>query len=279
MIFAFIAAILNAVDLVITKKVFNVFRNLTYTTFVVWLFIWITILGLATYPWLIQVNTIALTPYYLLLLAALAFIAANYNLLYYFGLRYEKVSEIEPFLLFEPLITIVIASVFYADERIWQIYVAGFIAGGLLAWSHIKKRRLKLGKPLLAILGYALLVGLEAVVVRQLLVAYSPIALYVVRAALVALVLWIITMGKINKISIKQVPYFILLAATAIGSQALVYYAYITQGISATALVLMISPVLIYLLAISVLKEKLSYKNIITSIAVILLVIWVTLIR
>lgn len=279
MIFAFIAAILNAIDLIVTKKVFNVFRNLSYTTFVVWLFIWIIILGLTTFPWLIQINATALTPYYLLLLVALAFIAANYNLLYYFGLRYEKVSEIEPFLLFEPLITIVIASMFYADERIWQVYVAGFIAGGFLAWSHIKKRHLKLGKPLLAILGYALLVGLEAVVVKQLLGTYSPIALYVVRAALVVLVLWIITMGKIGKISIKQIPYFILLAATAIGSQALIYYAYITQGISATSLVLMISPVIIYLLAVSILKEKLSWKSIVTSMVVISLIVWVILIK
>jgi len=279
MIYAILASIINAVDLIVTKQFFNVFKNLKYTTFIIWLFVWIIIIGSLTAPWLIQIDSAASSLYYLVLLLTLAIIAANYNLLYYFGLRYEKVSEIEPFLLLEPLATILIASVFYADERIWQVYIAGFVAGGFLAWSHIKKRHIKLGKPLLAILGYAVLVGLEAVVVRQLLVVYSPIALYVARAMMVALILWIIEKGQIRKISLKQIPYFILLAITAIGSQTLIYYAYRIQGINLTSLALMLSPVLIYLLSVSVLKEKLNWKNLVTSVIVVVLIIWVTLIR
>ncbi len=279
MIYAILASIINAVDLIITKQVFNVFKNLRYTTFVIWLFVWIIIVGSLTAPWLIQIDSAASSLYYLVLLLILAVIAANHNLLYYFGLRYEKVSEIEPFLLFEPLVTILIASAFYANERIWQIYIAGFIAGAFLAWSHVKKHHLKLGKPLLAILGYAVLVGFEAVIVKQLLAVYSPIALYVVRAIIVALVLWILEKGQIGKITLKQIPYFVLLATTAIASQSLVYYAYRIQGINLTSVVLMLSPVLIYFLSVLVLKEKLNWKNLITSVVVISLIVWVMLIK
>ena len=276
MIYALWAAIVDALDLITTKKVFNVFKDLTHKSFTLWLFIWIIIIGLVVSPWFVQINSLAVTPYYLGLLLLLAFLAANQNLLYYFGLQYEKVSEIEPFLLFTPLITIIIASMFYSDERIWQIYVAAFIASAFLAWSHMKKRQIKLGPPLVAILGFAVLEGFSAVIVRQLLDVYSPIGLYLIRAIVVALFLWILAKGEIVKITVKQIPYFILLAVTAIAGQSLIYYAYQAQGISTTSLILMLSPVLVYGLSVLVLKEKLNWKNIITSIAVMALIIWVT---
>ena len=67
-----------------------------------------------------------------------------------------------------------------------------------------------------------------------------------------------------------------MLAITAIAGQSLVYYAYQAQGISTTSLVLMLSPILVYGLSVLVLKEKLNWKNIITSAIVMALIIWVT---
>lgn len=276
MIYPFIAVVIDAFLLILTKKVFNTFKNLNQSTFALWIFLWITILGLLSSPWLVQINSLALTPHFLWLLLALAFLAANYNLLYYFGLKYKNVSEVEPFFLFNPLIAILIAGMFYTDERAWQIYVAAIIAGACLAWSHIKKRHLAIGKPLLAILGYSLLFGLEAVVIRQLLAVYSPVALYLVRAIVTALFLWIMYRGTIPMLTKKQTPYLIAIAAGAIAVNALIYFAYSLQGISSTIIVLILSPILVYILSVIWLKEKLRLKNVITSIIILLLVIWVT---
>lgn len=277
MIYALWAAVLDAVDLITTKKVFNVFKNFNNKAFSLWLFIWIIIVGLVVSPWFVQIDSAATTPYYLGLLLLMSFLAANYNLLYYYGLEYEKISEVEPFLLFNPLITILIASMFYADERMWQIYVAAFIASAFLAWSHMRKHQLKIGPPLLAILGYAVLEGFSAVIIKQLLVVYSPLGLYLVRALIVVLFLWILEKGRIARITTKQIPYFILLAVTAIVGNSLIYYAYQAQGISATSLVLMLSPILVYGLSVVILKEKLNWKNIVTSAIVMALIIWVTI--
>lgn len=279
MIYPFIAVIIDAFLLISTKKVFNLFKNLNQSTFALWLFFWITVLGLLVSPWLVQINKLALSSHFLWLLLALAFLAANHNLLYYFGLKYKNVSEIEPFFLFNPLVIIIVAGVFYADERSWQIYVAAIIAGAFLAWSHVEKRHLAIGKPLLAILGYSLLAGLEAVVIRQLLVAYSPVALYLIRAIITALFLWVMHRGTIPMLNKKQVPYFILMAAGAIAISALIYFAYSLQGISSTMIVLVLSPVLVYILSVVWLKEKLKWKNIVTSVVIILLVIWVTFLK
>jgi len=280
MIAAFVASIFTAIDLIITKKAFNVFSNLSFKTFSLWVFIFIIAVGLIVSPWFVQIDVpLATNPHFLWLLLIMAFLSANYNLLYYFGLRYEKLSEIEPFLLFDPIITILIASLFYADERFWQLYAAAFIAGGFLAWSHIKKRHIKFGKPLLAILGFSILAGLEAVVIKQLLVAYSPTALYLVRAIIVALFLWILQKGKIVPITIKQIPYFLLIASSAVLIQSLVYYAYHNIGISLTELMLLLSPVLVYGLSSIILKERLGWKNLVTSAVVIMVIIWVILIK
>lgn len=280
MIVAFIASIFSAVDLIITKKVFNIFKNLSFKTFSFWIFIFIIAVGLIVSPWFVQIDvSVATTPYFLWLLLIMAFLSANYNLLYYFGLRYEKLSEIEPFLIFDPIIIILIASLFYPDERFWQLYIAAVIASGFLAWSHIKKHRIKFGKPLLAILGFSILAGLEAVVIKQLLIVYSPTALYLVRAIIVALFLWVIQKGRVAPITVKQIPYFVVLASFAVLVQSLVYSAYRNIGISLTEFIFLLSPILVYSLSSIILKEKLSWKNLVTSTVVVALVLWIILIQ
>ena len=280
MIGAFIASIFGAIDLIVTKKIFNVFKNLYFKTFSFWIFIFIIAIGLIVSPWFVQIDVpIATTPYFLWLLLIMAFLAANYNLLYYFGLRYEKLSEVEPFLIFDPIVTILIASLFYPDERFWQLYVAAFITGGFLAWSHIKKRRIKFGKPLLAILGFSILAGLEAVVIKQLLIVYSPTALYLVRAIVIVLFLFILEKGKITKITAKQIPYFVLLAGFAVLIQSLIYSAYRNIGVSLTEFILLLSPILVYSLSSIILKEKLSWKNLVTSTVAVAFLIWIILIQ
>lgn len=279
MIYPFIAAVIGAVSLVFEKKVFNKFKQLDQIAFAWWLFFCIVIVGLAVSPWLVTINPLAITPYFLWLLLALAFLAANYNMLFYFGLRYKNVTEIEPFLLFNPLIAILIAGLFYHDERSWQVYLAAIIAGALLAWSHIKRKHIVIGKPLLAILGYSLLFGFEAVIIRQLLIVYSPVALYLIRAIITTLFLWIVSKNNIPMIKIEQIPYFLVIATGAVIVNTLVYLSYQLQGISSTIFILMLSPILVYALSVFMLKEKLKWKNILTSIVILMLIIWIALIQ
>jgi len=279
MLYPFLAVIFDAITLIATKRVFVKFKDLDYKSFAWWLFFWIIIVGAALAPWLVSVSPVAAQPYYLWLLLALVFLAANYNLLYYFGLEYEKVCEIEPFLLFNPLVAIVIASLFYADERSWHVYVAAVIASLALAWSHVDHRHLKLSPPLLAIVGFSLLHGLEAVVIKQLLVAYSPLALYLVRCVMTVLFLGIVAKGKVGRIRWREFPYFLLIALGAVATSVFVYSAYRTVGISLTMGALFLSPILVYLLSVVYLREKLNWKNLVSSLVIIGVVIWLAIVR
>lgn len=276
MIYPFIAAIIDAFDVVATKRFFNIFKQLSPRMFAWWVFVWITVLGLILSPWLVHIEHQALSPYYLVLIVLMTFLAANYNFLYYYGLKSEHLADIEPFFLFNPLVTILIASLFYPSERSWQLYLAVIIAGGLLAWAHIKKHHLSLGKPILAVLGFSLLFGLEAVIIKQLLAVYSPVALYLVRVITTALFIWILEKGRIAMFTMKQLPYFILLAVGALVVNSLIYTSYKLSGISSTIFVIILSPILVYALSVMFLKEKLIWKNVITSLGIVLLVLWIT---
>src|SRR4030042_6503526 len=142
MIYPFIAVVFDAVALIVEKKFLNTFKNFSYSAFVFWVFASIAVLGLLTSPWLVTISPSAVTPRLLLMMLALVVLVANYNLLYFFGLKHQAVSEVEPFFLFNPLVAVLIAGAFYADERFWQIYVATVIAGVFLGWSHLRGRQL-----------------------------------------------------------------------------------------------------------------------------------------
>jgi drug/metabolite transporter (DMT)-like permease len=206
-------------------------------------------------------------------------LAANYNLLSYYGLKHDKISHLEPLLLFSPLLTILIAGLAYPDERAWQIYLATGLAGAVLLWSRWHAGSIKFDRAMWAMVGFAVLFGIETALIRQLLQVYSPISLYVVRCITTALFLWILGRGRLALITWRQALVFLLLAAAAVAVNGLIYFSYHAQGISATIMVLIISPVLVYTLSAAVLKEKLSPRDIIASVVVVLLVLWANLSR
>ena len=68
-------------------------------------------------PFLGEVNlTLALQPSSLLLIGSMIVVAAGWNMLYYAGIKGEKVNITESILIFMPITTIVLAGVIYPDR-------------------------------------------------------------------------------------------------------------------------------------------------------------------
>lgn len=279
MIYPFLAVVFDVITLIATKRLFRRFGALTYRSFAVWLFIWIIAIGLVLAPWFASVHPTALEPRYLWMLLAIALLAANHNLLYYFSLEREKITAIEPFLLVSPIITILIANLFYASERSWHVYVAAGIAGAVLSWLYLRKCHLKLDLSIKALVGFAILYGLEAVVIKQLLAVYSPLAMYLVRATVTAIFLLVLEKGRLVRLTPRQIPYFLLIAGAAVAASTAIYSAYREVGISLTIFMLLLSPILVYLLSALWLREKLTWKNMVASAVIVGLVIWLAIVR
>ncbi|OGB74788.1 hypothetical protein A2810_00545 [candidate division Kazan bacterium RIFCSPHIGHO2_01_FULL_49_10] len=279
MIYPLLAAAIDAVALVITKRSLGVFKQLTNQAFSFWLFIFIVAVGLITLPWTGHIDPQAFSLNYIFLILIMVILAANYNLLYYYSLKHERVSQLEPLLLFNPLLTIVIAGLVYPDERAWQIYLSTILAATLLVWSRWHAGSIKWDRAMWAMVGFAVLYGIEVAIIRQLLNVYSPISLYLVRCATTGLFLWILGRGRVPLISWRQAGYLLGLAISAVVATGLVYFSYHAAGVGATVMVMIISPVLVYGLSAVVLKEKISFRDIVASIGVVLLILWATLSR
>lgn len=275
--YPFLVVAFDAITLIATKRLFVKFKQITYRSFAWWLFVWIVVVALVLSPWFFHIDPAAFSHQYIWWMLALVFLAGNYNLLYYYGLEYENIAEAEPFLQFNPLLAVVIASLFYADERSLHIYLAIIVAGLVLTWSQVKRKQLSLKKPLLALLAFSVLYGLEAVVIKHLLVVYSPLALYLVRAIMIVVFLWILQKGSIQPIQIKHIPHFLLVASGAVAASVFLYLSYQTVGISTTIFTLLLSPILVYGLSAGYLREKVLLKNLISSAVIVGLVVWITL--
>lgn len=279
MLYPLLAAVIDSFALVFAKRFLNIFKKLSAPAFAFWVLLFIILVGLATLPWTGHIDRAALSWPYLLLAIAMAALAANYNLLYYYTLKREQVARIEPFLLFNPLVTIAIASLIYADERVWQIYLAAGLAGALLLWSRWQRSGFQWGLAMWAMVGFAILYGIEVAIIRQLLTVYSPVALYLVRSVVTILFLWVLERGRFPSITWRQALYLLALAGSAVLVAGLVYTSYHLRGVGQTVVVLILSPVLVYLLSAAVLKEKLLSRDIVASVGVVALVLWASLWR
>jgi len=274
-----IAVIASAIFVVISKTFFRRYGRLTSREFV-----WLQFVGIVGVLWLAapfftQLPTRELLVSSSVMMLGIVALAVVGNLLYYWGLEHEKISEIEPFLLFTPLVTILIASAFYANERIWPVYVTAVIASIVLGWAHLKRKHLAFRLGLVVILVYALVNGFEVVITRHLLDIYNPFTLYLLRSTGILVLLSLVAAPKFGWLKLHHFAMMGILGALAVGSVVATYAAFQLRGVSETIFVFTLGPVLVYLLSVVFLQERWQRKNIIASVIILALVAWVSLLK
>jgi len=274
----FIAVVANAIYLTISKAFFKRYHKLTSREFN-----WLQFAGILLVLFLLMPFfgewSASLSNTAIWLLVGIGVLSILGNVLYFWGLSHEKISEVEPFLLFNPLITIVIASLFYSDERSWPIYIAAFLASIILGWSHIKKHHLSFTWGVLAILSFSILYGFEAVMTKALLYELSPIMLYLFRCLIIFVGLSIFVRPNLSVIKKHHLAPFGILGGLAAAAVIATYTAFHILGLSQTIFVFILSPILVYILSVIFLDDHWKTKNIVASIIIAILVIWVNLIR
>lgn len=204
------------------------------------------------------------------------------NLFLFFAIKWERISNIEPALITEPLWTILIALVFSFFtqgffERDFNVIIPGFIAAIALVISHVRKHHLEFNKYFTAAIFASFFFGLELVVSRLILDYFTPISFYFFRCTGVFLISLILFRPQFSKIS-KRVRWNILLIGSLwVAYRVLVYYGYILLGVYFTTLLVMLAPVFVYIFARFVLKEKLDKRNIFAAAVIVACVLYVIL--
>lgn len=204
------------------------------------------------------------------------------NLFTYYSMKWEKVSNIEPAKILEPLFVIILA-IFFSYlvngdlfDRKLSVIIPAFVAGLALIFSHIEKHHLNFNKYFIAAVLGSFFFALELVISRLILDYYSPMTFYFLRGLSIFTLSLIIFRPKMRKIQTKVKFQILAIGILWVLFRVIVYYGYINLGVIFTTLIIMLSPVFIYFFAYVFLKEKLKLKNVLSAIVILLSVLYAT---
>ncbi len=218
----------------------------------------------------------------ILLFAAVILFSIIANLFVFYSLKWEKVTNLEPARILEPLFIVLLAlllSFFLKGfERNSNVIIPAIIASIALVFPHIKKHHLQFSKYFIAAILGSFFFALELVLSSLILQFYSPITFYFIRCASVFLISLIIFRPKLKPLKDKKIPVLIFVTgAVWVAYRMAIYFGYAKYGVTFTTLIIMLSPVFIYFIANRFLKEKLNWKNILSSLIIIGCVIYAIL--
>lgn len=201
------------------------------------------------------------------------------NLLVFYSLKWEKVSNLEPARVLEPLFIIFLAiifSFFVSDlyERNFNIIIPALIAGAALIFSHVKRHHLTFNKYFIAAVLGSFFFAVELVVSMLILNFYSPMSFYFLRSSAILLISFIIFRPNFKKLDTKVRWLIFLTGAIWAFYRVIIYYGYLNIGIIFTTLIIMLGPIFIYIFAKIFLKEKLNWRNVVAGIVIAASVIY-----
>lgn len=239
----------------------------------------IALLPLIYFFW--KLDSQALKPINIIIFLSIILFSITANLFTFYSMKWEKVSNLEPAKVLEPLFVVLLAitfSFFFEElyERNLKVIVPAMIAGFALIFSHIKKHHLEFNKYFIAAILGSFFFALELVITRLILNFYSPVTFYFFRCTSIFLISLILFKPKFSKL--KKVKYHILITGIIwVMYRVIVYYGYINLGVIFTTLMIMLGPAFIYLFAWKFLKEKPTWKNILAAIVIVLSILYATL--
>ena len=216
----------------------------------------------------------------ILLFAGIIASAIAANILIFYSEKWEKVTNLEPARILEPLFTILLAlllSFFTIGiyDRNFNVIIPAIIASLALVFPHIKKHHLNFNRYFLSAIFGSFFFALELVLSKPLLSFYSPISFYFIRCAAIFMISLVAFMPSLKPLKDKKTSLMILITgAIWVVYRIAIYFAYLQYGVTFTTLILMTGPILIYILANRFLKEKLNWENILSSLIIIACVIY-----
>lgn len=218
----------------------------------------------------------------ILIFLGVVIISVLANISMFFAIKWEKVSNLEPALILEPLFTVLLALIFslfiqglYDTKP--TVIIPAIIAGITLVVTHIKKHHLDFNKYFLAAIAGAFFFALELVMTRLILDYYTPISFYFLRSTAVLLLSFLLFRPKFSKLKSSVKWQILLIGALWVLYRIIVYYGYLKLGFIFTTLIIMLGPIFVYLFAKIFLKEKLEKRNIIAAIIIVGCVLYAVL--
>jgi drug/metabolite transporter (DMT)-like permease len=176
----------------------------------------------------------------------------------------------------QPLLTILLASIFLANERNFAVVVAAIIAGVALIVSRINHEHLEFNNASIGLIFAVVLMSVELILIDLLLPVLSPVALYAVRTGLIAIFFFIYYRPRLRAIADHH--YGLIAATSALGVAQMVskFYGFQEFGVVYTSLILVLAPVIVYIVSTFWLHERLKPRTLACSIVILACVLYAT---
>lgn len=272
MLSAFLAALLNPIEVIGTKEIFKKER-VNYKSFMVLSFFFIFVFCAIAFISLGEVGADFFTPFYLSCMAGIVVVAYFSNLLYYYALSGDKVSNVQPISALSPIAAMLTAALFFSDERDWLVLAIASVAATALLISKIERQHLKFSKYFWAMVAAIFLIAIDSIFAKYLLEVMSSVALYTIRCGFLSFLLLstlrpnLRVFGKKRVLSIAGVAFVITIETFGY------YYAIHSIGIVKTSLIFLLAPVLALLASKFYLREEIKPKAAIADVVIILCVL------
>jgi len=262
---------------VLVDKIILTRKRIALHVYIPVLFLFLCLTVGVLFPFLGWVNADFFKPLYLLVFLAMIVAAIIWNLFYYRGLQSEKVHEYELIMMFQPLLTILLATLFLKGERNIHIIIASVIAAIALIASHIKKQHFELSPGAWKLVWAVIFISIELILLKVLLNVFSPVALYFFRTGILFIFFFLYYRPQLNKIA--PLNLWLILASAALGTVQMVakFYGFEAYGVIYTSLILILSPLLVYILSTLFLHERLKTRTVVSFLVILGCIVYATI--
>jgi len=179
------------------------------------------------------------------------------NIFFYRALDGDSLGEIETISLINAIPVLIVSSILFVDERNFSILIPALVASSAVIWAHWQRHHFRMVRGTwLFFLWYFIYAPVSAILSKELLSVWNPIALELVRSGVLALIFTILFWQQVRRVP-RNVFLFLLATNTLTSiSWILYYYGYQRLGVVYTVLLFSLQPLLVYAASILYLKEK-----------------------
>ena len=276
MIEAVIASLGYAGGVVADKITLSKYR-VPLLRFIPLLFIWLAVITAIFVPVWGKINYHSLIQTrYILIFLLLIIVACLWNVFYYRGIQKEEVHEFELIMMLGPLFTIIFAEIFLPDERSVPSLIAGLIASLALIATRFRRHHLKISITAWQTMLAMILMSFESILIKEMLNIMSPVTLYFIRTAVIAIVFLILYRPKLFSMSREAYALVILSAIFGVVQMVLKFYGFTSLGVVETTMILVLGPFLVYFFSAYYFKEKLYKRDIFAAAVVVGCILYIT---
>lgn len=274
--FPFVAALSQAAGIIVDKIILTR-RRVEIHVFIPVLFLFLFLLTAILMPHLGKISKDIFKPYYLIIFFLMIATALIWNVFYYKGAQEEKVHEFELIIMFQPLLTILLAALLIEKNTNIHIFIAAIVASLALIISHIRRNHFEISAAGRGLILAVIFMSIEIILQKILLDVFSPVALYFVRTGIIFVFFLFYYHPSFMKVSSGNLLFILLTSSLGVVQMITKFYGFESFGVIYTSLILILSPILVYIISTIILHERLKVRTVVSALVILGCIVYATL--